>query len=141
MAEQAAEPSRQDAPEIIVREQFMVDATGKVHVAIPELLLLANRAGYRWLADYFRDLAEREPRTHSDPIGDPDDHSHYSTQYPPVNPALSDRVELRIGHLDATNRDAVLAKYKISPETASLGSLVGRYRDSAERAARHEERR
>ncbi|MDB5295214.1 MAG: hypothetical protein JWO31_1197 [Phycisphaerales bacterium] len=134
-------PVRDEPPEVVLREQFMIDATEPVPVAIPELLVLGNRAGFRALAAFFAGLADREPRTSDDPAGDPDDHGHVDFRFTPeINQALSDQVEVRVGHLTRENRAAVLAAYGIDGGAASHGSLVGRYAGLIERARRYEER-
>jgi hypothetical protein len=39
-------------PEVIVKQQFLIDATGKVAYAVPEILLLGNREGLRHLGEW-----------------------------------------------------------------------------------------
>lgn len=120
--------------EIILKESYCVDATKSKEVPIPEIIMLANREGFRFLGQYFLYLAERLQPTAE--IGDPDDHRHFGTMFPdePFNYELSDRIELRIGMLSDENRAHVVDKYGISRRSGKHGSLVERYTRLAELA-------
>jgi hypothetical protein len=118
-------------PEVIVKQQYLIDATGDMDYAVPEILLLGNREGLRELGQWLLDLAEKEPNPeHSE--WDPDDHQHAPTRFAPFNPALSDELEFRVGILSEANRDRVLHKYGISESTRQSGDLAARYRRQAD---------
>lgn len=90
--------------EFIVKQQFLIDATGDREYAVPEILLLGNREGLRQLGEWFLQLAGRDPDpAHGD--WDPDDHQHVPTKFAPVNPALTDELEFREGILTDANRE------------------------------------
>ncbi len=99
--------------EIIVKRSFMIDATGDAPFSVPELLLLANREGFRELASLFTQLSERQIDNKCADHGDPDDHTHLSFKFGPCNTQLSDRIEFRFGLLTDENRVAVFQKYEI----------------------------
>jgi hypothetical protein len=98
------------------------------------VLLLANRAGYRWLAEYFGKLAERDWHTSNEIGADPDDHQHLWLNASPFNPKVSDRMELRLGVLTSENRRAVKKKYNI--RAAKRGCLTEQYPKDIEAAKR-----
>lgn len=111
---------------LILKEQFEIDATGDVDVVVPNILILGNRAGFRYLSDYFLWLATRDA-TLADDWRDPDDHQHMDFPQDPFDAELSDRVSFRLGTLDARNFEAVCDKYQINRQTAERGSLEQRY--------------
>jgi hypothetical protein len=117
---------REASPEVILKQFVHFDCTGRKIKPEPALLILANREGYAWLADYFGALATREWHTSSD-ISDPDDHQHLRDALP-INRKLSDTMEIRLGFLNEQNRRAVKQKYNISTSTARHDSLVRRYK-------------
>ncbi len=122
-------------PEIIVKQQYLVNATGDVAYAVPEILLIGNREGFRQLGEWFLEVSLHEP----DPKlidCDPDDHQHMGTGYAPFNPALSDELEFRVGILTESNRDRVLSKHGITETARQIGELAIRYRRQAEIAER-----
>ena len=53
-------------PEVIVKQQFLIDATGDVAYAVPEILLLGNHEGLRQLGECLLKLANE-----SQSIGSP----------------------------------------------------------------------
>ena len=117
--------------EVIVKQTYLIDATGEKKYPVPEVLLLGNREGLRNLGQWLVDYAERIPK--ADAMDwDPDDHQHLPTKYPPFNSALSDELEFRIGILTELNRDAVLDKYGINEASRQKGDLVARYRRQAD---------
>jgi hypothetical protein len=120
-------------PELIFKKGFNINCTGDEPYPMPELLILGNKAGLRWLARQLQREAE-STRTSDDPRCDPDDHRLVSTMMTEVNRELSDEMELRIGLIDDRNRDAVLQKYDITPETRKSGSLIDQYESDIEHA-------
>ena len=99
--------------EIIIKRTSVIDATGDSPISVPELLLLANREGFRELAALYTQLAERQIDDKCADHGDPDDHTHLSFKFGPCNIQLSDRIEFRFGLLTDENRVAVFKKYEI----------------------------
>ena len=119
---------KREKPEIILKLQFEVDATTDMSVAVPEVLLLANRAGFKRLAKYFNNLAKRL-RPSADG-GDPDDHQHLPDIWEhaeEINHELSDRIAFRLGILSVENREHALGKYGISKDAAAQGCLTERF--------------
>ena len=117
--------------EVIVKQQYTIDATGDDEYAIPEVLVLGNRAGLRRLGKWLLDLADRAPS--SDALDwDPDNHEHLSTKHPIFNASLSDEIEFRVGILTEWNRSQVLDKYGIIEANRQSGDLVARYRRQAD---------
>ncbi|MHC5023375.1 MAG: hypothetical protein ACYTGG_05620 [Planctomycetota bacterium] len=133
-----------EQPEIILKEQYEIDSTGEVPIAVPEVLVLANRAGFRWLSEYFREMADRTPhRGKLNAAGDPDAHQRlplaWDVRSPgdePLNKALSDRIAFRLGYLTPENRDIVYAKYGISAAESKHGCMASRFRELADDAGR-----
>lgn len=123
--------------EIVLRDGWMIDGSGDQEVPIPEVLILANAAGYRYLARVFQYMADRRAALRSDPDNDPDDHEHLF-DYPGccVDQTISDRIEFRMGTLSPANRRAVLDRYGITAGSAKRGSLVERYRSRLEAVER-----
>jgi hypothetical protein len=122
---------RESKAEIIVKQQYTIDATGDHEYAVPEVLLLGNRTGLRRLGEWLLELADRIPK--ADALDwDPDDHQHLSTKHLIVNSHLSDEIEFRIGILTELNRDQVLDKYGIDETSRQSGDLVARFRHQAD---------
>lgn len=125
-------------PEVIVKQTFLIDATGEVEYAVPEVLILGNREGFLMLAKALRSIAESVPNPEHANC-DPDDHRHFPTKSKwdePFNCELSDELEFRMGVLTEANREAVLRKYGITPASRAAGNLVDRYRSQADQAER-----
>ena len=118
------------APEVIIKQQFTIDATGDIEFAVPEILVLGNRDGLRQLGHWLLGLAEREPQA-AHAYWDPDDHQHLTTKHPPFNLLLSDELEFRFGILTESNRGDVLDKYGISESTKQAGHLCDRYQGAS----------
>jgi hypothetical protein len=116
--------------ELIVREGFVIDATGRAQQAVPEVSILGNREGFRYLADIFAHLAERAgARSKSTEPAEP---LHLSRLEHPVNVRLSDAIEFRFAPLTAANRAATFKRHGITMKSREHGSLFGRYREVAE---------
>lgn len=106
-----------------------MDACGKRAFPVPEILILANRKGLLWLADWLRDLAHKKPsRLHFDHF-DPDDHQHVGPSQSPgvFNRAQSDEVEIRLGILTGFNRREVFRKYGGDKKRRLKGSALHQY--------------
>lgn len=115
--------------EIIVRQRLYVEVgEGKLY-PVPELLVLGNAAGFRWLSEYFGLRAHEPIGTNCIAQGDPDDHDHLSWDAPAVNSRLSDELEVRVGLLTAENREQVMAKYALERSAPQRGSLIKRYKE------------
>ena len=130
MMQESSYPREPNA-EVIFKQQYTIDATGDNEYAVPEILMLGNRAGLRRLGKWLLELAERIPK--ADALDwDPDDHQHLSTKHSILNTELSDEIEFRIGILTELNREQVLAKYGINRASRQSGDLVARYRRQAD---------
>lgn len=129
MPKHKSKPRRNKNAEIILRTftHYWSDHTMRddEQIQIPAFMILANRAGFRWLSQYFAMLAEREWATSSD-IGDPDDHQHLDRAQTPINLALSEKMEVRLGCLTSENRRAVMSKYEIKRQTRTGRVRAGR---------------
>lgn len=111
---------------------------GKV-TAIPELLLLANRSGFRYLARMFEYLAERNMRPPAGPWEtDPDDHEHWCPEQ--WDPGLSDRVEVRLGTITPENWKLVRRKYNLLAKNKKRGSIFEQYTQLLQEAEKVVER-
>lgn len=113
-------------PEVILKQfvHYAPSDSGRMQ-SEPGLLILANREGFRDLADYFDYLANRK---WAPGRGDPDDHQHLFMPLPPFNEELSDKMELRLGILTEEFRRETMERYHISKATARRNSLIARYR-------------
>jgi len=123
-------PKPASKAELIVREGFVIDATGRGQQATSEVLLLGNREGFRYLSDVFAQLSEQAgARSKSTEPAEP---VHLSRLEHPVNVRLSDALEFRFAPLTAANRAATFKRYGITMKSREHGSLFGRYREVAE---------
>ena len=119
-------PSRK--AEIILKERYVINGTGKKDVPIPELLVLANQEGFQYLSRVFAFMAQPSGRV-ADWIAeaDPDDHYHMGRAEAPFSHNLSDDIEFRLGTITSANRKQVLRHYGITQKRRARGSLVKRY--------------
>lgn len=113
--------------EIVLKERFFVDAAHRKAAALPELIVLANSAGYRYLSEVFRSLSRVKTR-------DDSNHEHFARLVPPFSPTLSDDLELRLCVFDSKIRASVLKYYGIRRSSQARGSLIPRYRAIINRA-------
>lgn len=105
--------------EAIFKMRFAIDGTGAREFPFPELSLLANADGFRYLARLF-DYVANEAKQNDDP----DFHLHLGRREPPFNGRLSDDVELRIGILPPGNRREVYLRYGISRAARKKGDMA-----------------
>lgn len=123
---QSGLPLPPKSAEIISRQGFLIDATGKGPHAVPEVVLLANAPALKYLAELFSYLADRS-RPGDDSIdaaivGLPrNDH--------PINTRLSDDLEFRFALLTDENRRQVFKKFGIDMASRQKGSLFERYQE------------
>ncbi len=112
--------------ELVVRQGFVIDATGKGPLAVPELVILGNAEGLRFLAELFAELAQlarSRPRS-SDGMA-----VHLSRGEPPINTRFSDDLEFRFAVMTSANRRAVLKQFGIDTKSKQKGSLFERYQE------------
>lgn len=133
-----APPQPSAGAELIVRQGFIIDATGGSQAAIPEVLILGNGAGLRYLADLCGYLAGRADE--SDPSVEPADAHHLGRLAPPVNARLSDALEFSLAPLTAANRAATFKRHGITMKSREHGSLFGRYQEAAQAESRKAEK-
>ena len=124
-------------PEIILKEWFAVNAEGTKEYPYPVIVILANKAGWQYLAQRCRWMATRRgiPR---DPHN-PDDHSHLSSRDCDANSRLTDEIEFRLGIITTSNRKAVMKRYGITARSRRRGSLIPRF-ERLIRLAKEEEK-
>jgi len=130
MAKSAAKVSKRPKPgknaELIVRQGFLIDASGKGLHAVPEVVILANADGFQYLADVFGQLAEAA-QSRKKAAGDE------SVKLPrmehPINARLSDDLEFRFAPLTAMNRKAMFKQFGIDTKSKQTGSLFERYQE------------
>lgn len=87
----------------------------------PLISVFANPAGYRWLSDFFRWLAERPPVFGPDD-GDPGNHIHLRDTSAPCNYALSDETDWTFDTITDENREVLLSAPGMAPEARLRGS-------------------
>jgi hypothetical protein len=127
---EATPPKAPSKAELIVRQGFIIDATGKQQHAVPEVLILGNREGLQYLADVFAHLADQaRSRSRATVSGKP---IHLPRLDHPVNPRLSDAVAFRFIPLTAANRAATFRQHGVSMKSRERGSLFERYQDVAQ---------
>jgi hypothetical protein len=126
----SAAPKAPSKAELIVRQGFIIDATGKQQHAVPEVLILGNREGLQYLADVFGHLADQaRSRSRATGAGEP---VHLPQLEHPVNGRLSDVIEFRFIPLTAANRAATFRQHGITMKSREHGSLFERYQGIAE---------
>lgn len=112
--------------EIITRQGFLIDATGKGPHAVPEVVLLANGAGLAYLADLFLYLAdfaaEFGEELEAAIVGLPRNEH-------PINVRLSDDLAFRFALLTEVNRRQMFKKFGIDMASRQKGSLFERYQE------------
>lgn len=127
-AQRAPRPSSK--AELIVRQGFFIDATGKTQVAVPEIVILGNRDGFAYLAALFEQLASQAAE------GSRSSAAAEGERLPrgaaPVNARLSDDLEFRFAPLTAANRAATLKRFGVTLKSRQEGSLFDRYQHVAE---------
>jgi hypothetical protein len=119
--------TRPGSPEVILRKTCTFYEKQGEGYPVPELLILANRAGFRWLASVFARCAQKAGESHPTPAGDPDDHEHIDLWHPEINPLHSDELAFRLGILTPKNRRAVFKKYGLRRRQSFQGDLVSQY--------------
>ena len=86
MKNATAKTKHRTKPELIVRLDLLINFTGTKPYLVPDVLLLGNRKGFLWLAEYFRSRAEKKiPRELEESLVDPDDHWHLTANSEPFD--------------------------------------------------------
>lgn len=116
--------------EIIVRQGFVIDATGGAQHAVPEVLIFGNREGLQYLSEVFARLAEQAKSRA--PSAEPAEELQLGRDEHPINARLSDALEFRFGALTAANRAATFKRHGITMKSREKGSLFERYQEVAE---------
>ena len=126
----SAPPQPAADAELIVRQGFIIDATGGSQAAIPEVMILGNQAGLRYLAEVCGHLADRADDADQSP--EPADAFHLGRREHPINVRLSDALEFRLAPLTTANRAATFKRLGITMKSREQGSLFGRYQEVAQ---------
>jgi hypothetical protein len=124
-------PRPRKGAELIVKANPGLDVKGAdsdlgVHSGV---FILGNRAGFRWLSDYF---AWRAARIDEDDLfysNDPDDHDHLAF-YAPLNVRLSDEIDVMLGSFSTKHRRRVLNACRITRQRRVSGHLVTLFRST-----------
>lgn len=119
--------------ELIVRQGFLIDATGKGPVAVPEVVILANADGFAYLASVFADLAVKARTGKSSAATDG---FHLPRSAEPINIRLSDDIDFRFAPLTGANRRAMFKQFGIDMASKQKGSLFERYKEVLEHFGR-----
>lgn len=109
--------------ELIVRQGFVIDATGKGPVATPEVMILGNAEGFRYLASVFAALAEQAASRKAAPSPP----VHLPRLEHPIHARFSDDLDFRFAAFNAANRKTVLKSFGIDLKSRQEGSLFERY--------------
>ena len=126
-----AKPGRNS--EVIVRQGFVIDATGKGPVAVPEVVILANADGFAYLAGVFGQLAAQAKAGKSTAATAG---FHLPRSAEPINVRLSDDIDFRFAPLTAANRRAMFKQFGIDMASKQKGSLFERYKEVLEHFGR-----
>jgi hypothetical protein len=119
--------------EVIVRQGFLIDATGKGPVAVPEVVVLANADGFSYLAEVFADLAAKAKAGKSSAASAG---FHLPRSAAPINVRLSDDIDFRFAPLTTANRRAMFKQFGIDMASKQKGSLFERYKEVLEHFGR-----
>lgn len=114
-----------EGAELIVRQGFLIDATGGTISAVPEVVLLGNAAGLEYLAGVFSSLAAAARRG-----GDAGAGIHLPRLTQPVNGRLSDDLDFRFVPLTEENRRAMFKQHGVDMKSKQRGSLFDRYQET-----------
>jgi hypothetical protein len=120
----AALPKPGAGAELIVRQGFIIDATGNGLHAVPEVAMLGNRAAFEYLAGVFEYLAAqaRQRAGTAEPVELPRN-AH------PINVRLSDDLDFQFALLTDANRKAMLKRFGVDMKSRQKGSLFERYQE------------
>jgi hypothetical protein len=124
-------PKPRAGAELILRQGFLIDASsGGLH-AVPELVVLGNHAGLRYLADLLAHAAEqcRKASAHPEPQKLPRGET-------PLNTRLCDDLEIVVAGLTPANRRAMFKRFGIDMKSRQRGSLFERYQEVAAQFSR-----
>ena len=118
--------------------------TGYNDVPIPNILVLGDADGFRWLASCFEAMAQVAEAIQRDTmwanrVGDLDDHRHVWTNEAPFIHEVSDLVEFRMGALADRTIERVLEYYDIDARSASHGDIRDRMKEWARLAGNLDE--
>lgn len=114
--------------DLIIRQGFVIDATGRDGPrAIPEVLIIGNADGYQYLAELFTALAAAARPRHKSPI----EGLQLRRGEGPFDQRFSDDFELRFVPVNAANRAATLKKLGVTQVSRQSGSLFERYQEVA----------
>jgi hypothetical protein len=118
-------PKPARSAEIVVRQGFVINASGEVPSATPELILLANAEGLKYLSELFAHLAglAKSRSGSAEALLDLPREGH------PINARLSDDLAIRLAALSPTNRKAMFKRFGIDMKSRQEGSLFERYQE------------
>lgn len=114
-----------ETAELIVRQGFLIDATGGHISAVPEVVVMANAEGLEYLARVFGALAAAARKG-----GDAGEGVHLPRLTHPVNSRLSDDLDFRFVPLTEENRRAMFKQHGVDMKSKQRGSLFDRYQET-----------
>lgn len=118
-------PVPAETAELIVRQGFLIDATGGHISAVPEVVVMANIEGLDYLARVFGALAAAARKG-----GDAGEGVHLPRLTHPVNSRLSDDLDFRFVPLTEENRRAMFKQHGVDMKSKQRGSLFDRYQET-----------
>lgn len=121
----AARSAPRESAEIIVRQGFLIDATGGAISAVPEVVIMGNVEGLEYLAGVFAGLAAAARKG-----GETGDGVHLPRLTHPVNSRLSDDLDFRFVALTDENRRAMFKQHGVDMKSKQRGSLFDRYQET-----------
>lgn len=114
------------AAQIILKESFSLDASGKKCIAVPEFVMIADRQGLKTIAHQIEGWSEATD-------DDADNHIHLEDL---CNIRLSDRLGIRVVLLTQQNRREVFRRYGVGQRLRRMNSLTERYKHIVKEATK-----
>lgn len=123
---------RPDTGELIFRLSYVPDLSGRVPRLYPAIVVLGDRKGFAWLAEFFSRMAKHRI-SEFERFDDPYLHDHIHGNEEIVNSSLSHRMEFYVARIDK-NRTANLKRFGIrKPQRVGMIELFERVTADAKR--------
>lgn len=126
-------PIKAHKPQVIVKLSRLLAQQPQRVVAIPDIVLIANAAGFRALARCLQKWARVAAKLESGTgVVCPWDHRSYSMAGEPFDSVRSDQVEFRIAALDPRCKQEIIERFDATPERAKRGDMSSWHRGGAQ---------